>query len=75
MATRHIAGFDALVLGPGVAASAILGPLGLGVIRFRTPPNMESQFVGGEIVSLIVVALLANMAGGLWLRRGCSHRR
>jgi hypothetical protein len=69
MTTRVIPGIGTLLLGIGVAASAILGPLGLGVIQFRTSANVESQFVGGEIVSLFVVAPLAIVAGVLWLRR------
>lgn len=71
MAKVIVPGLGTLLLGLGVAASAILGPLGLGVIRFRTSANVELQFVGGEIVSLLVVAPLAIVAGVLWLR---GHR-
>jgi hypothetical protein len=66
---RHtIAGWGAVALGAGIAIGAILGPLTLGVIRFRTSENLENQFVGGEIVSLGVVAPALLVAGVLWLR-------
>jgi hypothetical protein len=71
MLTRRLTGFGLLLLGVGAAASAILGPLVLGVIEFRVSDNMENQLIGGEIVSLLVVAPLAVLAGVLWLH---SHR-
>jgi hypothetical protein len=54
-----------------MAASAILGPLVLGVIEFRVSENAEGQLIGGEIVSLFVAAPLAVLAGAFWLR---GHR-
>jgi hypothetical protein len=71
MTTRIVPGLGTLLLGIGVAVTASLGPLGLCVIRFRTSANVETQFVGGEIVSLFVVAPLAIVAGVFWLR---GHR-
>ncbi len=67
---RHIiAGLAAIALGAGIAAGAVLGPLALRVIQFRTSANLENQFVGGEVVSLAVVAPALIVAGGLWLRQ------
>ena len=57
-----------ILLGLLVAASALLGPLVFGVVRFHVSPSAETQLLGGEVVSLIVVAPLAIIAGALWLR-------
>jgi hypothetical protein len=43
----------------------------LNVIRFRTSANIENQFIGGDAVSLGLVAPVAIVAGVLWLR---DHR-
>ena len=56
-------------LGVLIAASSILGPLVLGVIKFHVSAGAEAQLVGGEVVSLFIVAPLAVIAGVLWLRR------
>ncbi len=71
MKNRLFTGLALLVLGLGVASSAILGPLVLGVIEFRVSDNAERQLVGGEIVSLLLAAPIAVAAGALWLR---GHR-
>jgi hypothetical protein len=68
MNRRWIVGTGSVVLGIGIAASAILGPLGLQVIRFRTSDALTNQFVGGEIASLALVAPAAVAAGILWMR-------
>ncbi len=68
--SRHL-GFGSIALGAGIAVSAVLGPLVLNIIRFRTSPTIENQFVDGEIVSLAIVAPVAITAGVLWLR---GHR-
>lgn len=68
---RAIAGWASLALGAGIAVSAMLGPLVLKVIQFRTSDNAENQFVGGEVVSLGIVAPALIVAGVMW-RRG--HR-
>jgi hypothetical protein len=59
------------VLGAGIAASSLLGPLVTGVIEFRVSETMENQLVGGEIISLAIAAPLAIAAGVFWLR---GHR-
>ncbi|MDQ3855759.1 MAG: hypothetical protein M3281_05115, partial [Chloroflexota bacterium] len=71
MNLRRAAGLGMIGLGVGVAASAVLGPLALRVIKFRVSPSAETQLVGGEVVSLAVVAPAAIAAGLLWLR---GHR-
>ena len=71
MSPRHVAGLGSVVLGTGIAVAAVLGPLVLKAIEFRTSKHIENQFVGGEVVSLGVVAPAAVAAGVLWLR---GHR-
>ena len=71
MSPRQAAGLGSIALGAGIAVSAILGPLVFKVIEFRTSDHLENQFVGGEVVSLTVVAPAAIAAGVLWLR---GHR-
>jgi len=67
----RITGAGSILLGVGIAVSAVLGPLGFEVIWFRTSEHLTNQFVGGEIVSLAVVAPMAAAAGVLWLH---GHR-
>lgn len=71
MTRSHLAGVGSIALGTGIAVSAIIGPLVLNVVKFRTSTNLANQFVGGEVVSLVVVAPLAIASGVLWLR---GHR-
>ena len=67
MLTRRT-GILLIVLGVLIATSSILGPLVLGVVRFHVSASAEAQLVGGEVVSLLLVAPLAIIAGALWLR-------
>jgi hypothetical protein len=55
-----------ILLGLGMAASAILGPLWLNIIRQHVSDGMESQVIGGDLVSLAVAAPLAIAAGVFW---------
>jgi hypothetical protein len=71
MMGSRFAGYGSIALGAGIAVSAILGPLVLRAIHFRTSANLEQQFIGGEVVSLVAVAPMATAAGVLWLR---GHR-
>jgi hypothetical protein len=68
MTPGRAAGLGSIALGVGIAVGSILGPLLLGVIDFRTSAHLENQFVGGEVVSLGLVAPAAVAAGVLWLR-------
>lgn len=65
---RPRTGIALIALGALVATSAVLGPLVLGLVRFHVSAGAEAQLVGGEVVSLFVVAPLAVIAGVLWLR-------
>lgn len=58
-----IAGF-----GIAIAVTAIIGPLGFDWMTFRVSDDAVTQFKGGEIVSLGVVAPLLVLAGWLWSR-------
>jgi len=71
MTSHRVAGLGSIALGAGIAAAAILGPLALNVVAFRTSDHLKNQFVGGEVVSLGLVAPAAIAAGVLWLR---GHR-
>jgi hypothetical protein len=62
-------GVALLGLGVAVAATAVLGPLVLGVIRYRTSDTTLNQIMGGDVASLAVVAPFAVVAGVLVLRR------
>ena len=68
---NRMVGVGLIALGGGLAASAILGPLVLKVIRFHISPTMENQVVGGDVASLVLAAPTAVAAGILWLR---GHR-
>jgi len=68
MAMQYLVGMGLVGLGAGIAVNAVLGPLALGVIRFHNSPNAINQLIGGEIVSLVVVAPLSLAAGVLWMR-------
>jgi hypothetical protein len=61
-------GIGLLLLALGMIASAVLGPLVLGVVTFPVSAAMENQLVGGEVVSLLVAAPVAALAGVHWLR-------
>lgn len=56
------------LLGLGIGANAVLGPLVLNVIRFHVSAPMENQLLGGEVVSLLLVAPAAIFAALLWSR-------
>lgn len=65
---RPRTGIALICLGALIATSTVLGPLVLGLVRFHVSAGAEAQLVGGEVVSLFVVAPLAVIAGMLWLR-------
>lgn len=58
-------------LGAGVAAVALLGPLGLQVLQHRTSETTLNQLLGADAVSLLVVAPLCFVVGTLAWR---GHR-
>jgi len=63
----HSSGAGVIAFGLGMATAAVLGPLALKVIQFRMSARIETQFTGGDIVSLAVVAPISIAAGVLWL--------
>jgi hypothetical protein len=68
MTRNRLAGAASMVLGAGIAANALLGPLVYGVIKLRESANMENQLLGGELTSLPIAAPMAVAGGILWWR-------
>ncbi len=62
----HSSDAGVIAFGLGMATVAGLGPLALKVIQFRTSARIETQFTGGDIVSLAVVAPISIAAGVHW---------
>ncbi len=58
-----------IVIAFGLAAVALLGPLGSGVIDYRVTQTLRNQVIGLDGVSLFVVAPLALVASRLVLRQ------
>ncbi len=56
------------LLGLGIAATAVLGPLVTNTIHYRFSANMENQTIGGDAVLLLVVTPVLLASGYLWLR-------
>lgn len=56
------------LLGVGIGVNAVLGPLVLNVISFHISPVMQNQLLGGELVSLLLVAPAAVLGAVLWWR-------
>ncbi|HET6532761.1 MAG TPA: hypothetical protein VFH03_19405 [Actinoplanes sp.] len=56
------------VLAAGVAAVSLLGPLVLGVMRYRTSATTVNQLLGGDAAGLFVVAPLGLLAALLAFR-------
>lgn len=66
MGTHRPIALASAALGIGIAATALLGPLWLDVIRQHIAADIENQVVGADAVSLLVVAPLALAGGWLW---------
>jgi hypothetical protein len=64
-----VLGVVLIALGFGVATSALIGPLVLDQMQYRTSVTTLNQLMGGDAASLFVVAPLALVAGVLALRR------
>jgi hypothetical protein len=65
----RLLGITLVALACGVAVSAVLGPLVLGALQYRTSPTTLNQLTGSDAAGLLVVAPLALVAGVLTLRR------
>jgi hypothetical protein len=57
-----------MAVGVAMISNALLGPLGLGAIRFHESAALETQLLGGELTSLFIAGPLAIVAGLLWWR-------
>jgi hypothetical protein len=57
-----------IALGLGVAASSLLGPLGLGLMRYRTSETTLNQLLGSDAAALFIVAPLTLVAAVLVAR-------
>ncbi|HYN97636.1 MAG TPA: hypothetical protein VES42_27675 [Pilimelia sp.] len=56
-------------LGAGIALTSVLGPLVLGLLRYRTSPTTLNQLLGSDAAALFVIAPLTVVAAVLVLRR------
>lgn len=56
-------------LGAGIALTSVLGPLVLGLMRYRTSPTTLNQLLGSDAAALFVIAPLAVVAAVLLFRR------
>lgn len=61
-------GAGLVALGVGVAAAAVLGPLVLDLLVYRTSPTTLHQIVGGDAAALVLVAPVCVLVGVLALR-------
>lgn len=52
----HVLAMLLLLLGAGIAALALLGPLALRVIGYHVTDDVRNQVVGGDLVALVLVA-------------------
>ena len=69
MSARRPLGLSSIVLGCVVAITALLGPWGFDVIRYRASTTALNQIVGADLAAFVVVAPVAVIAGILVLRR------
>jgi hypothetical protein len=60
-----------LLLATGLAATVVLGPLGLGLLQWRVGPSGLIQLYGAHLAELVLVVPVA--VGAAWLWRG-HHR-
>ncbi len=56
-------------LGAAMAVTSLVGPLGLGLMRYRTSPTTLNQLLGSDTAALFAVAPLAVVAAVLVARR------
>lgn len=59
-----------VVLAVGIATTSVLGPVGLGLMRYRTSQTTLNQLLGSDAASLFVVAPLTLVAAVL---TACRH--
>lgn len=68
MRTSRGLGFGLIALSAVIAATAVLGPFVLGLIRYHTSDTMLNQVIGGDAAALVVVAPVCLAIGMLALR-------
>jgi len=68
-ARDRLLGVGLVVLGAAVAVVAVMGPLVLGVLRYRTSATSMNQIIGGDAAALMVVAPVSIAVGVLTIRR------
>src|SRR5690349_1291442 len=57
-----------VALGAGMAASAVVGPAGLGVMQYRTSATTANQLAGSDLAALLIVFPAAVIAAVLVFR-------
>jgi len=65
----RLLGVGLVLLGAAVAVVAVMGPLVLDVLRYRTSATSMNQIIGGDAAVLIVVAPVSIAVGVLAIRR------
>jgi hypothetical protein len=65
MRSHHLLGVGLFALGTLVVGYAVLGPLALNVIHFRTSTSGLNQIRGGDLAALAVAAPVCVVVGGL----------
>jgi hypothetical protein len=66
---RNLLAAAVAALAAAIALTSVLGPLVLGLMRYRTSPTTLNQLLGSDAAALFVVAPLAVVAAVLVLRR------
>lgn len=61
-------GYGLFALAGGIAATALLGPLVSGAIRYHVTDDVLNQVMGGDLVSLVLIAPVCVAAGVLAVR-------
>jgi hypothetical protein len=68
MTRQRLFAVATICAGAAMILNALLGPLGVGMIRFHESAAMETQLLGGELTSLVLAGPIAILAGALWWR-------
>lgn len=66
---RYVVGCTAILCAAVLVAIAVLGPLGLGVIQYRTSQSAIYQTMGQDLADLLLLVPLLLIGGGFHLRR------
>ncbi len=66
---RFFIGISAVAVGCGLAAMAMMGPLWLGTIQYKTSPSAVYQFIGQDMVNLFLMAPICIIGGVMRLMK------